>query len=55
MREVRRHLADDLDSPAALLAVDRWAAAVLEQGTGSLLVPTAVDALLGVLLTEETA
>lgn len=55
VREVRRHLADDLDSPAALLAVDRWAAAVLQQGTGSLLVPTAVDALLGVLLTEETA
>ena len=55
VREVRRHLADDLDSPAALLAVDRWAAAVLERGTGSLLVPTAVDALLGVLLTEEAA
>src|SRR5699024_10447724 len=48
VREVRRHLADDLDSPAALLAVDRWAAAVLEQGAGSLLVPTSVDALLGV-------
>jgi L-cysteine:1D-myo-inositol 2-amino-2-deoxy-alpha-D-glucopyranoside ligase len=33
--EVRRHLADDLDTPAALAAMDRWALAAVGTGTGS--------------------
>ena len=53
--ELRRRLADDLDTPGALAAVDRWAEATLggeaadpEAGPA---VATAVDALLGVDLT----
>jgi L-cysteine:1D-myo-inositol 2-amino-2-deoxy-alpha-D-glucopyranoside ligase len=51
---VRRHLADDLDAPAALAAVDRWAAEVTtrggpEEGAPDLVSRT-VDALLGVRL-----
>ena len=51
---VRRHLADDLDAPAALAAVDRWAEAAVS-GDGSDagapdLVRATVDALLGVRL-----
>jgi L-cysteine:1D-myo-inositol 2-amino-2-deoxy-alpha-D-glucopyranoside ligase len=51
---VRRHLADDLDAPAALVAVDGWAEAALS-GDGSDagapdLVRATVDALLGVRL-----
>ncbi|HLX50047.1 MAG TPA: cysteine--1-D-myo-inosityl 2-amino-2-deoxy-alpha-D-glucopyranoside ligase [Streptosporangiaceae bacterium] len=56
--EVRERLADDLDSPGALVAVDRWADAVLagrSAGDGQLasvadgkLVRDTVDALLGV-------
>ncbi|MFF8787519.1 cysteine--1-D-myo-inosityl 2-amino-2-deoxy-alpha-D-glucopyranoside ligase [Streptomyces sp. NPDC015125] len=54
LEELRTALADDLDSPAALAAVDRWAAAQ-ESGGGSDegapgLVSRAVDALLGVAL-----
>ncbi|MGX1761741.1 cysteine--1-D-myo-inosityl 2-amino-2-deoxy-alpha-D-glucopyranoside ligase [Streptomyces lydicus] len=54
LEEMRTALADDLDSPAALAAVDRWAAAQ-ESGGGSDegapgLVSRAVDALLGVAL-----
>jgi len=51
---LRRHLANDLNAPAALAAVDRWAAEAGtrggrdEQAPG--LVSTAVDALLGVSL-----
>ncbi len=51
---IRRHLADDLDAPAALTAVDRWAEAQLAHGgedpaaTG--LIARAVDALLGISL-----
>ncbi|GEL16750.1 cysteine--1-D-myo-inosityl 2-amino-2-deoxy-alpha-D-glucopyranoside ligase [Pseudonocardia asaccharolytica] len=51
---LRTHLADDLDSPRALAAVDAWAAATLERRGGDraapALVRTAVDALLGVAL-----
>jgi L-cysteine:1D-myo-inositol 2-amino-2-deoxy-alpha-D-glucopyranoside ligase len=54
VEEIRSALADDLDSPAALTAVDRWVAAQ-EAGGGSDegapgVVSRAVDALLGVAL-----
>jgi len=54
LAEIRQALADDLDSPAALAAVDRWAAA--QESAGGTdpgapgLVSRAVDALLGVAL-----
>jgi L-cysteine:1D-myo-inositol 2-amino-2-deoxy-alpha-D-glucopyranoside ligase len=47
---VRQHLAGDLDAPRALEEVDGWAAAVLAGAPASSLVPTVVDALLGVEL-----
>jgi L-cysteine:1D-myo-inositol 2-amino-2-deoxy-alpha-D-glucopyranoside ligase len=50
---VRERLADDLDAPGALAAVDAWAEAVLggEAGrTGGELVRDTVDALLGIAL-----
>jgi L-cysteine:1D-myo-inositol 2-amino-2-deoxy-alpha-D-glucopyranoside ligase len=51
---LRTHLADDLDSPAALAAVDAWAREAAERrGTDTdapMLVRTALDALLGVAL-----
>jgi L-cysteine:1D-myo-inositol 2-amino-2-deoxy-alpha-D-glucopyranoside ligase len=54
LSEVRRHVADDLDAPAALVAVDRWAELALRRGgdqTGAPgVVARAVDALLGVRL-----
>ncbi|AKG41877.1 cysteine--1-D-myo-inosityl 2-amino-2-deoxy-alpha-D-glucopyranoside ligase [Streptomyces xiamenensis] len=54
VEEIREALADDLDAPAALAAVDRWAAAQLADGgedTGAPgIVSRAVDALLGVAL-----
>ncbi|WKX69455.1 cysteine--1-D-myo-inosityl 2-amino-2-deoxy-alpha-D-glucopyranoside ligase [Streptomyces sp. XD-27] len=54
VEEIRAALADDLDAPAALAAVDRWAAAQESDGgtdTGAPgLVSRAVDALLGVAL-----
>ncbi|MFC0598107.1 cysteine--1-D-myo-inosityl 2-amino-2-deoxy-alpha-D-glucopyranoside ligase [Streptomyces palmae] len=54
LEEIREALADDLDTPAALAAVDRWAAAQEAVGgtdTGAPgLVSRAVDALLGVAL-----
>ncbi|GHF40454.1 L-cysteine:1D-myo-inositol 2-amino-2-deoxy-alpha-D-glucopyranoside ligase [Streptomyces mashuensis] len=54
VEEIREAMADDLDAPAALAAVDRWAAAQAETGgadTGAPgLVSRAVDALLGVAL-----
>ncbi|WP_431045234.1 cysteine--1-D-myo-inosityl 2-amino-2-deoxy-alpha-D-glucopyranoside ligase [Streptomyces sp. P1-3] len=54
VEEIRAALADDLDAPAALAAVDRWAAAQESGGgtdTGAPgLVSRAVDALLGVAL-----
>jgi L-cysteine:1D-myo-inositol 2-amino-2-deoxy-alpha-D-glucopyranoside ligase len=51
---LRAHLADDLDSPKALAAVDAWVAEALTTGGGDELAPaqlsTAVDALLGIAL-----
>jgi L-cysteine:1D-myo-inositol 2-amino-2-deoxy-alpha-D-glucopyranoside ligase len=49
---IRQRLADDLDSPGAITAVDEWAAAALAgqaRGSGPL-VSDAVDALLGIAL-----
>jgi L-cysteine:1D-myo-inositol 2-amino-2-deoxy-alpha-D-glucopyranoside ligase len=56
---LRERLADDLDSPGAIAAVDAWARATLRGGDGGpqledgapALVRDAVDALLGVALT----
>jgi L-cysteine:1D-myo-inositol 2-amino-2-deoxy-alpha-D-glucopyranoside ligase len=52
--EIRAALADDLNAPAALTAVDRWAAAQQAEGgtdtSAPGLVSRAVDALLGVAL-----
>jgi L-cysteine:1D-myo-inositol 2-amino-2-deoxy-alpha-D-glucopyranoside ligase len=52
--EVRAALADDLDSPRALAAVDRWAEVALTDGGDDLGAPgvlaRALDALLGVRL-----
>jgi L-cysteine:1D-myo-inositol 2-amino-2-deoxy-alpha-D-glucopyranoside ligase len=51
---VRRYLADDLDTPKAIAAVDGWVADALEYGGHDTDAPrtvaTAVDALLGVML-----
>ncbi|MFB9429320.1 cysteine--1-D-myo-inosityl 2-amino-2-deoxy-alpha-D-glucopyranoside ligase [Streptoalloteichus tenebrarius] len=52
---LRDHLSDDLDTPAALAAVDAWASEALTRRDGGdpaapALVRTAVDALLGVEL-----
>ncbi|WP_250279123.1 cysteine--1-D-myo-inosityl 2-amino-2-deoxy-alpha-D-glucopyranoside ligase [Frankia sp. Cppng1_Ct_nod] len=50
--DVRRHLADDLDAPAAVAAVDRWTTAALTTGghdpDAPGLVRTISDSLLGV-------
>ncbi|WP_415645191.1 cysteine--1-D-myo-inosityl 2-amino-2-deoxy-alpha-D-glucopyranoside ligase [Stackebrandtia soli] len=54
LAEIRAALADDLDSPRALAAIDRWADRVLNGDTSDptapALVASAVDALLGVAL-----
>jgi L-cysteine:1D-myo-inositol 2-amino-2-deoxy-alpha-D-glucopyranoside ligase len=52
---VRTRLADDLDAPGAVAAIDEWAAAVLDgqSGTGSqdaALIRATADALLGIAL-----
>ncbi|WP_067834253.1 cysteine--1-D-myo-inosityl 2-amino-2-deoxy-alpha-D-glucopyranoside ligase [Nocardia lijiangensis] len=51
---LRQHLADDLDTPKALAALDNWAGQALEYGgpdtAAPVLIKTAVDALLGVQL-----
>ncbi len=51
---VRQHLADDLDTPKALAALDHWATRALDYGGPDTEAPrviaTAVDALLGVRL-----
>ncbi|HNA51798.1 MAG TPA: hypothetical protein PK594_13170, partial [Mycobacterium sp.] len=51
---VRRYLADDLDTPKALAAVDGWVTDALEYGGHDIGAPAAVaaavDALLGVPL-----
>ncbi|HJY25507.1 MAG TPA: cysteine--1-D-myo-inosityl 2-amino-2-deoxy-alpha-D-glucopyranoside ligase [Actinomycetes bacterium] len=52
--EVRRHLADDLNAPAALTVVDRWCERAVSRGGSAegspALVAATVDALLGVAL-----
>jgi L-cysteine:1D-myo-inositol 2-amino-2-deoxy-alpha-D-glucopyranoside ligase len=52
LARVRRYLADDLDTPKTIAALDGWATDALEYGGGDAdapaLVRTAVDALLGV-------
>jgi L-cysteine:1D-myo-inositol 2-amino-2-deoxy-alpha-D-glucopyranoside ligase len=51
--EVRRHLADDLDTPRALAALDRWAGAANRGGTdreAPVRIRDVADALLGVTL-----
>ena len=48
--QVRAALVDDLDTPAALQAVDAAVAAADGDGTGSDLATDAIDALLGVRL-----
>ncbi|MGP3957786.1 cysteine--1-D-myo-inosityl 2-amino-2-deoxy-alpha-D-glucopyranoside ligase [Nonomuraea sp. 3N208] len=54
LARVREHLADDLDSPAALAAIDAWAEAALAGGGSDpdapALVKDLADALLGVAL-----
>jgi L-cysteine:1D-myo-inositol 2-amino-2-deoxy-alpha-D-glucopyranoside ligase len=51
---LRRYLADDLDTPKALAAVDGWVTDLLEYGghdmSGPATLAIAVDALLGVTL-----
>jgi L-cysteine:1D-myo-inositol 2-amino-2-deoxy-alpha-D-glucopyranoside ligase len=51
---VRERLADDLDTPAALAAVDRWADEALTRGGPSTSAPAEIralaDALLGIAL-----
>jgi L-cysteine:1D-myo-inositol 2-amino-2-deoxy-alpha-D-glucopyranoside ligase len=51
---LRTHLADDLDTPGALAAVDAWAAAARAHGGDDAAAPRvvrdAVNALLGVVL-----
>jgi len=54
LSRVRQYLADDLDTPKALAALDGWCTDALTYGgsdtTAPRLVATAVDALLGVAL-----
>lgn len=52
VQELRKHLANDLDTPAALAAVDSWAKSQTGEGTKEAadLARTAIDALLGVQL-----
>ncbi|MGY3556067.1 cysteine--1-D-myo-inosityl 2-amino-2-deoxy-alpha-D-glucopyranoside ligase [Williamsia sp. R60] len=59
IERLRQHLADDLDTPKALAAIDAWAADSLD-GLGSVAsapadLGAAVDALLGVPLTDTGA
>jgi L-cysteine:1D-myo-inositol 2-amino-2-deoxy-alpha-D-glucopyranoside ligase len=48
LAQLRERLADDLDTPGALAAVDAWAAGKGTDGTSTALVRDAVDALLGI-------
>ena len=50
LQRMRERLADDLDTPGALDAVDDWATTVAAGEPASGLVVDAVDALLGVQL-----
>ena len=56
---VRRYLADDLDTPKALAALDGWSTDALEYGGHDAEAPrtvaTAIDALLGVQALEQPA
>ena len=44
------HLANDLDTPSALAAVDGWVDTLSGDGDGGEVVARAIDALLGVKL-----
>jgi L-cysteine:1D-myo-inositol 2-amino-2-deoxy-alpha-D-glucopyranoside ligase len=48
--EVRRHLANDLDAPGALEAIDAWAATTQGSGEGCGDVCDLLDARLGIRL-----
>ena len=50
MAEVRRHLANDLDAPAALAAIDAWATTPQGDGEGCGDVCDLLDARLGIVL-----
>lgn len=50
VRTVRMHLANDLDTPSALAAVDGWVDTLSGDGDGGEVVTRAIDALLGVKL-----
>ena len=54
LQAVREHMADDLDAPGALAAIDEWADAVLANGmifeADAALVRDTADALLGIAL-----
>ncbi len=50
VRDVREAMADDLDAPAAVAAVDAWAAGSHGDGTGAEVVRDLLDARLGLLL-----
>jgi L-cysteine:1D-myo-inositol 2-amino-2-deoxy-alpha-D-glucopyranoside ligase len=50
LTEVRRRLADDLDTPGALAAVDRWSGTTGDDAAAPELARDLVDALLGVRL-----
>jgi L-cysteine:1D-myo-inositol 2-amino-2-deoxy-alpha-D-glucopyranoside ligase len=54
VHRLRSHLADDLDTPGALAAIDAWTTETLTQRGRDVdaphLLSTAVDALLGIAL-----
>jgi L-cysteine:1D-myo-inositol 2-amino-2-deoxy-alpha-D-glucopyranoside ligase len=54
LQAVRERLADDLDAPAALAAIDEWADAVVANGTvfeaEAALVRDIADSLLGIAI-----
>ncbi|MGV0110965.1 cysteine--1-D-myo-inosityl 2-amino-2-deoxy-alpha-D-glucopyranoside ligase [Arthrobacter sp. CP30] len=50
LAQVREHLADDLDAPSALAAIDAWAAGTHGDGSGRQEFADLMDALLGVRL-----
>ena len=54
LQAVRERMADDLDAPGALAAIDEWADAVLANGTifeaEAALVRDTADTLLGIAL-----
>ena len=51
MAQIRKHLANDLDAPSALDAIDRWAAQpASSNGEGANALRDGIDALLGLKL-----